>query len=172
MTRKGFCGVNRSHLPLLAFIGPTPFPANVILSTICLTTPVTDSAVPLALSPPASCCSDLCRDPPASTWQDVPTTVNNMTQSVLFVCLGTSHLSNDPRPTHTNAYMETWKHTGNICRSPLAEAVFQHLVNQRELGDLITKVDSAGTAGYHVGELPDERCVDVPVSLGREATGC
>lgn len=40
---------------------------------------------------------------------------------------------------------------GNICRSPMAEAVFQHLVNEAGLSDQIT-VDSAGTAGYHVGE--------------------
>lgn len=40
---------------------------------------------------------------------------------------------------------------GNICRSPMAEGVFQHLVNQAELNDQIL-VDSAGTAGYHQGE--------------------
>ncbi len=40
---------------------------------------------------------------------------------------------------------------GNICRSPMADAVFQHLVNEAGLSDQIT-VDSAGTAGYHAGE--------------------
>lgn len=40
---------------------------------------------------------------------------------------------------------------GNICRSPMAEAVFQHLVNQAGLQDKIS-VDSAGTGGWHVGE--------------------
>lgn len=40
---------------------------------------------------------------------------------------------------------------GNICRSPMAEGVFQDLVNKAGLSDKIM-VDSAGTAGYHVGE--------------------
>lgn len=40
---------------------------------------------------------------------------------------------------------------GNICRSPMAEAVFQNLVQQAGLSDSIT-VDSAGTGGWHVGE--------------------
>ena len=41
--------------------------------------------------------------------------------------------------------------TGNICRSPMAEAVFQTLVSEAGLNDQIT-VDSAGTGGWHVGE--------------------
>lgn len=40
---------------------------------------------------------------------------------------------------------------GNICRSPMAEAVFQHLVNEAGLSDQIV-VDSAGTGGWHIGE--------------------
>ena len=40
---------------------------------------------------------------------------------------------------------------GNICRSPMAEGVFQHMVNQAGLSDQIL-VDSAGTARYHEGE--------------------
>lgn len=40
---------------------------------------------------------------------------------------------------------------GNICRSPMAEAVFQQKVNDAGLGDKIM-VDSAGTHNYHVGE--------------------
>src|SRR5689334_4302075 len=40
---------------------------------------------------------------------------------------------------------------GNICRSPMAEGVFQHLIDQAGLSDKI-KIDSAGTAGYHAGE--------------------
>ncbi|KAM0792779.1 hypothetical protein ACM66B_002549 [Microbotryomycetes sp. NB124-2] len=45
---------------------------------------------------------------------------------------------------------------GNICRSPMAEAVLQDLAEKRGLD---VKVDSAGTAGYHIGEEPDERTV-------------
>lgn len=40
---------------------------------------------------------------------------------------------------------------GNICRSPMAEGVFQHKVNQAGLSSKIM-VDSAGTGGWHVGE--------------------
>lgn len=63
---------------------------------------------------------------------------------------------------------------GNICRSPTAEVVMQHLVDEAGLGDRI-EVDSAGTAGYHVGEPPDDRAVAEArrhglemVSLGRK----
>lgn len=42
---------------------------------------------------------------------------------------------------------------GNICRSPAAEGTFRHLVENRGLGNLF-QIDSAGTASYHVGELP------------------
>ena len=45
---------------------------------------------------------------------------------------------------------------GNICRSPTAEAVFR-AVAAREAPELMIEVDSAGTAGYHVGEPPDLR---------------
>ncbi len=40
---------------------------------------------------------------------------------------------------------------GNICRSPMAEAVFQRLVDEAGLGDQIAS-DSAGTGSWHVGE--------------------
>jgi protein-tyrosine phosphatase len=45
---------------------------------------------------------------------------------------------------------------GNICRSPAAHCVFQHLVDQAGLVESI-EVDSAGTHGYHVGSSPDAR---------------
>lgn len=45
---------------------------------------------------------------------------------------------------------------GNICRSPTAEGVFRHLVEQAGLQDRI-RIDSAGTHDYHVGAPPDER---------------
>jgi len=40
---------------------------------------------------------------------------------------------------------------GNICRSPMAEAVFRNLVQQQRL-DGEFNIDSAGTSGYHVGD--------------------
>lgn len=45
---------------------------------------------------------------------------------------------------------------GNICRSPTAEAVLRALA-AREAPELPIEVDSAGTAGYHVGQPPDPR---------------
>ncbi len=45
---------------------------------------------------------------------------------------------------------------GNICRSPTAEAVFRHYVDEAGLGGRI-HIDSAGTQGYHIGETPDAR---------------
>ena len=52
--------------------------------------------------------------------------------SVLFVCLG------------------------NICRSPIAEAVFAHLLRERGL-DSRWKTDSAATSDWNIGSQPDER---------------
>lgn len=45
---------------------------------------------------------------------------------------------------------------GNICRSPVAEGVMRHLIEEHKLDAI---VDSAGTANYHSGENPDKRSV-------------
>ncbi|MFC9286272.1 low molecular weight protein-tyrosine-phosphatase [Streptomyces sp. NPDC057052] len=50
--------------------------------------------------------------------------------------------------------------TGNICRSPMAEAVFRAHVAEAGLEDLV-EVDSAGTGDWHVGEEADPRAVSV-----------
>ena len=63
--------------------------------------------------------------------------------SVLFVCLG------------------------NICRSPLAEGVFRHLVEQEGLADRF-EIDSAGTGAWHVGERADARSTLVAEQHGIE----
>ena len=44
---------------------------------------------------------------------------------------------------------------GNICRSPMAEGMMKHLVKEQNLNNF--HIDSAGTAAYHVGNLPDSR---------------
>ncbi len=45
---------------------------------------------------------------------------------------------------------------GNICRSPTAEGVMRHLVEDEGLiGEF--ELDSAGTGGWHVGDPPDPR---------------
>lgn len=58
---------------------------------------------------------------------------------------------------------------GNICRSPLAEGVFQHLVNQAGIAHRF-HIDSAGTSGYHAGDPPDERTSTVARARGIELT--
>lgn len=45
---------------------------------------------------------------------------------------------------------------GNICRSPLAEGIMAH-----KLQGLDIKVDSAGTAAYHIDEAPDHRSIKI-----------
>jgi len=54
---------------------------------------------------------------------------------------------------------------GNICRSPTAHGVFQHLVDQAGLSDNII-VESAGTIAYHAGENPDPRSRAMSKSRG------
>ncbi len=55
--------------------------------------------------------------------------------------------------------------TGNICRSPTAEAVLRARAEAAGLADRLT-VDSAGTHGYHVGEPPDERAQEAALVRG------
>ncbi|MFT4523570.1 MAG: protein-tyrosine phosphatase [Bacteroidia bacterium] len=66
-----------------------------------------------------------------------------MKQKVLFVCLG------------------------NICRSPLAEGLFNHMVEEMDLEEQLY-AESAGTAGYHIGSRPDVRTLDVASQNGVE----
>jgi protein-tyrosine phosphatase len=66
--------------------------------------------------------------------------------SVLFVCLG------------------------NICRSPLAEGVFRHVLDEEGISDRF-KVDSAGTGSWHVGESPDHRSVRSAATHGVTLSG-
>ena len=54
---------------------------------------------------------------------------------------------------------------GNICRSPLAEGILQS-----KLSADFFEIDSAGTAGYHVGELPDKRSIAVARKYGVDIT--
>jgi protein-tyrosine phosphatase len=64
-----------------------------------------------------------------------------MTTRILFVCLG------------------------NICRSPSAENIMNHLLESRQLTHLIS-CDSAGTSSYHIGSPPDRRMAQAALEQG------
>ncbi len=78
-----------------------------------------------------------------------------MTTRLLFVCLG------------------------NICRSPSAENIMNHLIEQRQVGDgpegpvfgHQVVCDSAGTASYHVGSAPDRRMAQAAKAYGIDLAG-
>lgn len=55
---------------------------------------------------------------------------------------------------------------GNICRFPLAEGI---LKNKLPLDRF--KVDSAGTAGFHIGRSPDHRSIEVAAQNGIDISG-
>ncbi len=57
--------------------------------------------------------------------------------------------------------------TGNICRSPLAEAVFHDLSHKEGVEERF-EVDSSGTTAYHVGQQADDRMRSVAASRGVE----
>jgi protein-tyrosine phosphatase len=46
--------------------------------------------------------------------------------------------------------------SGNICRSPMAEKMFAHQIDERGLAGVV-RVTSAGTGGWHAGGAADER---------------
>lgn len=52
---------------------------------------------------------------------------------------------------------------GNICRSPLAEGIMQHLADEQHLG---WEIDSAGTGDWHIGQGPDRRSTRVARERG------
>ena len=68
-----------------------------------------------------------------------------MVKKILFVCLG------------------------NICRSPAAEGVFNQKIKDRDLENLFI-VDSAGTGGWHVGNLADPRMRETALLRGIKLT--
>ncbi|HEX5337089.1 MAG TPA: low molecular weight protein-tyrosine-phosphatase [Gallionella sp.] len=59
---------------------------------------------------------------------------------------------------------------GNICRSPTAEAVFRHYVENAGLSESI-RIDSAGTHDYHIGEAPDARTQRAAQQRGYDMSG-
>jgi len=59
---------------------------------------------------------------------------------------------------------------GNICRSPTAEGVMRHFA-ARETPPMKIEIDSAGTAGYHIGAAPDSRSQAVARRRGIDISG-
>jgi len=55
---------------------------------------------------------------------------------------------------------------GNICRSPLAEGILKSKTSSQHVF-----VDSAGTAGYHIGNNPDKRSIAVANKYGIDISG-
>ena len=54
---------------------------------------------------------------------------------------------------------------GNICRSPSAEGVAKHIIEEKGWQDLF-EIDSAGLHSYHAGELPDPRMRETAQARG------
>ena len=54
---------------------------------------------------------------------------------------------------------------GNICRSPLADGIMRDMVAARHLD---WEIDSAGTGGWHAGECPDPRAIQVAKQYGTD----
>jgi protein-tyrosine phosphatase len=65
-------------------------------------------------------------------------------RSILFVCLG------------------------NICRSPLAEAVAKRIIEERGLG---IRIDSCGTGSWHIGEPPCDDAIRVAKEHALDISG-
>jgi protein-tyrosine phosphatase len=59
--------------------------------------------------------------------------------------------------------------TGNICRSPMAEAVFRDIADKQGLGNRILST-SAGTGDWHVGEQADSRTLDALARRGYDGS--
>lgn len=67
----------------------------------------------------------------------------------------------------TKPYKLLFLCTGNICRSPTADAIFRHKIKARDLHSVL-ECDSAGTHGYHIDHAPDSRSIDIALQRGVE----
>lgn len=54
---------------------------------------------------------------------------------------------------------------GNICRSPLAQGIFDSVIAEQGLDKRVSS-DSAGTSAFHSGEQPDERSIKIAKENG------
>lgn len=82
----------------------------------------------------------------------------HINQSVVYGRHGTAAIKQDKTMDITTNKKERilFICLGNICRSPAAHAVMQHLVEERGCAGQY-EIDSAGIGNWHVGQLPDQR---------------
>ena len=61
--------------------------------------------------------------------------------------------------------------SGNICRSPTAEGIFNKIIEEKRIKKLFY-VDSAGTHGLHQGQPPDKRsqreCLKLNINISKK----
>jgi protein-tyrosine phosphatase len=75
----------------------------------------------------------------------------------------------DPVLTEVQPFRVCFVCAGNICRSPMAEVVFQSMVRQAGLTRYV-ETSSAGTGDWHVGEQADSRTLSALARNGYDAT--
>jgi protein-tyrosine phosphatase len=75
--------------------------------------------------------------------------------------------ANSPVPTVRGCRRVLFVCLGNICRSPLAQGVFEHLTEARGVRSQFT-IESCGIGGWHAGDPPDPRTVEVARRNGIE----
>lgn len=80
-----------------------------------------------------------------------------------------SQITFDESFSSSNTFHICFVCLGNICRSPTAEGIFQHAVNERGLEDYFV-VDSAGTSAFHIGEPANSKSRKVALERGVELT--
>lgn len=80
------------------------------------------------------------------------------------MCYAGLYAGTSKRVTHVSDYFCAMKKSvlfvclGNICRSPMAEAIFKHKITEMGLNSTVF-ADSCGTGDYHIGQGPDARTV-------------
>lgn len=78
-------------------------------------------------------------------------------------------MTSDPAGDPPAVFRVCFVCTGNICRSPMAEAVFRSLITSNRLGRRL-EVESAATGDWHVGERADARTLAALKKRGYDAT--
>lgn len=69
-----------------------------------------------------------------------------------------------------NTYGVLFVCLGNICRSPLGEGIFKHLVTAQRLSHKY-RIDSCGTGGWHVGSKPHNDSIRIARERGIDISG-